>query len=181
MTRIVKNPKIYKICFWSGIAFLLIWQIYRFDYHHRTAADYNAVLDKLRVELPEVSEVESFDNYDRGASRWDCIEHNITFQEELSDKTLKKLEKLCSRNPHWVKEEDKFGVCYQYKSEKKWESDLYFLSCRLQGRQAHIEYYIDEDESLFNLIDIALFFGVILMGLFLYAIISSFRSIRENS
>ena len=66
-------------------------------------------------------------------------------------------------------------------------SDLFFLKCQIvedfeyENDSAYIEYHIDEDEALFNFIFIGLVIAGMLMGLFLYAIISSFRSVRENS
>ena len=43
--------------------------VFRSNYHHRTAADYQKIINKLHVNLPEIADVDSWDNYDRGASR----------------------------------------------------------------------------------------------------------------
>ena len=100
---------------------------YRYRYHHRVASDYERFLNSLRIDLPKVAEAESWDNYDRGASRWDCLEHVIRFENSLSDKTVTKLDRLCERNQRWSKEENPNGTIYEYRSEREWNSDLYFF------------------------------------------------------
>ena len=80
---------------------MFIIPLLRMNSHHQTAADYKKVLKKIKVELPNASKVESWDNYDRGASRWDCLEHLIEFETKLPRETVEKLEKLCATNRHW--------------------------------------------------------------------------------
>lgn len=145
---------------------------YRYRYHHRVASDYERFLNSLRIDLPKVAEAESWDNYDRGASRWDCLEHVIRFENSLSDKTVTKLDRLCERNRRWSKEENPNGTIYEYRSEREWNSDLYFFSCRLQDDKAWIEYYIDEDEGLFIILLPFLLIALALFGLVIWLLVS---------
>ena len=180
--------KIFKICFWSIGPILLVCLIFRCNYHHRIASDYNRVLDKMNLSLPSVKHVEASDNYDRGASRWDCLEYYIKFESPLPERTIKLLERRTQRSlNNWFREDRQSCIVYTYVSEREWKSDLFFLKGQIvkdleyENDSAYIEYHIDEDEALFNFIFIGLVIAGMLMGLFLYAIISSFRSVRENS
>lgn len=145
--------------------------------HHRTAADYKKVLRQIKVELPNASKVESWDNYDRGASRWDCLEHLIEFETKLPGKTVEKLEKLCATNRHWYKHDDGKRIYYEYRSEREWNSDLYFLSCRIQEDQAMIEYYIDEDEGLFVIVIYILLIFLVIAVFVLWAIVRMIKNL----
>lgn len=156
---------------------LLYGLFFRSNYHHRTAADYEKIISKLHVKLPPISQTESWDNSDRGASRWDCHEYLITFDEEYSDRTVKKFERRCKSNKHWEKELDDFdNPIYVYRSEPEWESDTYFYTCRFENKKCHIEYYIDEDEAVFNVL---IFGTLLLLWLIVLAISSLVRSIKE--
>lgn len=150
---------------------------YRCRYHHRVASDYEKVLNLLNIDLPKVAEAESWDNYDRGASRWDCLEHAISFETHISDKTITKLDRLCECNRHWLKEENPKGNIYEYRSEREWNSDLYFVSCRLQNDKAWIEYHIDEDEGLFMILLPIILIGLGLFGLVIWLVITVIISI----
>lgn len=147
------------------------------NYHHRRARNHEKLLKELHVDLPVIAEVETSDNYDRGASRWDCHEYWITFDDEFSDRTLKKFERRCRANKHWTKElDDNNNPVYVYRSEPEWESDTYFYTCRFKNDKCQIEYYIDEDEALFNI----LIYGVLLLlWLIVIVIISLVRSFKD--
>jgi hypothetical protein len=138
---------------------LLVVPFFFMRYHHRTAADYKKVMKVVDVQLPEIIEVQSWDNYDRGASRWDCLEHYLRFERSLPENTIQELERRCEKDSHWTKDETGKRIFYEYSSEPEWTSDLYFLSCRIYEDSARIEYYIDEDEGIFCfLIPIAVIF-----------------------
>ena len=133
--------------------------VFRTNYHHRTAADYQKIINKLHVNLPDVASVESCDNYDRGASRWDCLEHMISFASPLSEKTIMQLERKAARFWNkWYKECRQTSVLYTYRSEESWESDEYFYQFVIvddlveHNDYLYVEYYIDEDEVIFNIL-----------------------------
>ena len=179
--------KILKMCFWALGPILLLFLIVRCNYHHRTASDYERVFEKLNVCLPDVKDVEAFDNYDRGASRWDCLEYNIQFDSPLPEKTVRQLErKVRRRQGNWFKESGPTCVVYTYVSEKEWESDLFFLKCQIlddlesDKDSAYIEYYIDEDEAVFNFILIALLVFGMLFGLLIYGVVSAVSSAKND-
>ena len=46
----------------------------------------------------DIAEVDSWDNYDRGTSRWDCLEHKIKLATPLSEKTINQLERKATRS-----------------------------------------------------------------------------------
>ena len=138
------------------LGFCLVFQC---NYHHRTAANYQRIINKLHVNLPDYADVDSWDNYDRGASRWDCLEHKITFTSPLTEKTRKQLDRKAVRSWNkWYRECRQTSILYTYRSEETWESDAYFYHCDiiddLEGDNdyMYIEYYIDEDEVLFNIL-----------------------------
>ena len=107
--------KIFKICFWSIGPILLVCLIFRCNYHHRIASDYNRVLDKMNLSLPEVKHVEASDNYDRGASRWDCLEYYIQFESPLPERTIKQLERRTQRSlNNWFREDRQSCIIYTY-------------------------------------------------------------------
>ena len=147
---------------------------FRVDYHHRTAADYERIVKKLHVDLPEVSELESSDNYDRGASRWDCLEYWVKFAGPLPQKTIKQLDRKTTRSWNkWYRDCRQSSVFYVYRSEIEWESDSYFYQCIIEddlmedNDSMYIEYYIDEDESLFNILK---YLGLLLVWAIVYSI-----------
>lgn len=158
---------------------LLVVPFFFMKIHHITASDYKKVLKVVNVELPEIIEVQYTDNYDREASRWDCLEHFLHFECSLSESTILELERRCEKDSHWTKDDTGKRTFYEYRSEPEWKSDLYFLSCRIYDDHAWIEYYIDEDEGIFCfLIPIAVvfltFFGFILW-LIIKVILNLFR------
>ena len=114
--------KIFKICFWSIGPILLVCLIFRCNYHHRIASDYNRVLDKMNLSLPSVKHVETSNNYDRGASRWDCLEYYIQFESPLPERTIKQLERRAQRSlNNWFREDRQSCIVYTYVSEREWQ------------------------------------------------------------
>ena len=104
--------------------------VFRSNYHHCTAADYQKIINKLHVNLPDIADVDSWDNYDRGASRWDCLEHKIKLVNPLSEKTINQLERKAARSWNkWYRECCQTSMVYTYRSEESWESDAYFYHC----------------------------------------------------
>lgn len=154
----------------TGIALLVVPFLFM-KHHHRTASDYKKVLKVVDVELPEIIEVQYADNYDRGASRWDCLEYFLRFESNLPESTIQEIERRCEKDSHWTKDDTGKRTFYEYRSEPEWTSDLYFLSCRIYEDSAWIEYYIDEDEGIFCfLIPIAVVF-LTFVGFILWLII----------
>lgn len=147
--------------------YLAFCLVFRTNYHHRTAADYQKIINTLHVNLPDIASVESCDNYDRGASRWDCLEHLITFATPLSEKTIIQLERKAARSWNkWYKECRQTSMLYTYRSKESWESDAFFYHCDIiddleeDNDCMYIEYYVDEDEVIFNILK---YFGLILL------------------
>ena len=58
--------------------------------HHDLARDPYAIERIVKADLPEIVEVESRDNLDRGASRWDVYMHRVQFGEALSEERDRK-------------------------------------------------------------------------------------------
>lgn len=155
--------KITILVFTIGILLLIITPFFFMNHHHNTAADYERVLRIVDIELPDIAEVQSWDNYDRGASRWDCLEHALRFKMPLQESTIEELERRCTTNSHWRKDMSGNKIFYEYTSEPEWKSDLYFISCRIYEDGARIEYYIDEDEGIFCILIqfLVVFLGVV--------------------
>lgn len=149
------------------------------NYHHRRAGNIDRLLHEFCLGLPEVADADSSDNYDRGASRWDCHEYWVTFDEEYSDRTIRKFERRCRSNTHWEKELDDYNnPIYVYRSEPEWQSDTYFYTCRFENGKCQIEYYIDEDEATFNVL---IYGALLLLWLIVFGVISLVRTVNEKS
>ena len=78
--------------------------------HHDLAAAPDNIEKIVKVDLPEIASVESENNLDRGASKWDTYIHSGQFTEELSEESIKAIEELCvADRSHWCKEEEYYA------------------------------------------------------------------------
>lgn len=164
--------------------YLVYCLVFRSNYHHCTAADYQKIINNLHVNLPDIADVDSWDNYDRGASRWDCLEHKITFSTPLSEKTIKQLERKAARSWNkWYRECRQTSMLYTYRSAKTWDSDAYFYQCVIvddlekDNDHLYIEYYIDEDEVIFSILK---YLGLIILWGIVFPISMSIVKRRNN-
>ena len=122
--------------------------------HHDLARDPYAIERIVKVDLPEIVEVESEDNLDRGASRWDVYTHRVQFGEALSEESIKKLDQLCRTDgEHWQKNAEE-GY-YRYTAEGGVD-ELYAIDCVLYHDHAHLTYTVDESEGIFLFVAIYL-------------------------
>lgn len=134
--------------------------------HHELAKDPYSIEKIVKVDLPEIVRVESDDNLDRGSSRWDEFCHHGQFAENVSEESIKAMEKLCLTNSlHWSKDTNKGFYIYSDQTRK----DLYSVYCTISPDHFYMIYEIDEDEGLFVilpffLVNIALLgWGIILV------------------
>ena len=115
--------------------------------HHDLARDPYAIERIVKLDLPEIVEVESEDNLDRGASRWDVYMHRVLFGEALSVESIKELDRLCRTDSlHWLKNAEE-GY-YRYTAEGGVD-ELYAIDCVLYRDHAHWDYTVDESEGIF--------------------------------
>ena len=115
--------------------------------HHDLARDPYAIERIVKADLPEIVEVESRDNLDRGASRWDVYMHRVQFGEALSEESIKKLDRLCRTDSlHWQKNHEE--AYYRYIAEGGVD-ELYAIDCVLYHDHAHLTYMVDESEGIF--------------------------------
>ena len=129
--------------------------------HHDLARDPYAIERIVKVDLPEIVEVESEDNLDRGASRWDVYTHRVQFGDTLSEESIKKFDRLCRTDSlHWLKNAEE-GY-YRYTAEGGVD-ELYAIDCVLYRDHAHWDYMVDESEGVFLFVAIYLcgYFGLI--------------------
>ena len=90
--------------------------------HHDLAKDPNNIEKIVKVDLPDIAFVESENNLDRSASRWDIFEHRGKFICELTEETTTTLDNLCQTDSlHWRKAQDR--TVYSYYDEGD-ESDV---------------------------------------------------------
>ena len=74
--------------------------------HHELAADPYNIEKIVKVDLPDIASVQSMD--DLGGSRWDMFVHQGRFTEEISEKSIQKMDELCQSDTiHWSKNSDK--------------------------------------------------------------------------
>ena len=144
--------KAFKIYGWAWVALIVVTILSLLlmlvvPSHHDLAADPYRVEQIVDVDLPDIASVESDNNLDRGASRWDAYWHDAQFGEKLSEETIKQLDELCKTDSsHWSKNTDK--GCYFY-SDGGGEDYLYSVSCHIYDDHFYLTYYIDEDEGIF--------------------------------
>ena len=153
--------KIYK---WAWVCLLTITAITAMiahPTHHNLAQNPNKVDKIVHVDLPDLTNIESEDNLDRGASRWNYFEHSADFEHPLTAKTIKKLDKLCKTDSeHWSK--DKSEGCYIY-SDAGGIDDLYSVSCYIYNDHVYIYYIIDETEGIFVIIPFFLIYTIFIL------------------
>lgn len=117
-----------------------------FSPHHRLAQDPTNIERITEVDLPDMLSVDSWDNLDRGSSRWDCFNHRSCFADKLSDDCIRQLESLClTDSAHWHKN-DSAGF-YEYSDDAWWDGG-YCIHCLIYEDCSYVEYYVDEDEGL---------------------------------
>ena len=115
--------------------------------HHDLARDPYAIERIVKVDLPEIVEVESEDNLDRGSSRWDVYTHRVQFGDTLSEESIKELDRLCHNDSlHWHKNAEE-GY-YRYIAEGGVD-ELYAIDCEIYHGHARLTYTVDESEGIF--------------------------------
>lgn len=138
--------------------------------HHKLGANPERLLKKLKVELPEVQSIESSDNFDRGASRFDCYNHTVRFVEPLPVSTIAELEELCNKDDRWETEPTAENVWYYYGDSGR--GDLYMYSCNIYRDVVYLEYCVDEFEGGFKLMII---FPLLLLCVLIFSIWNAVR------
>ena len=128
--------------------------------HHELAEDSNNLEKIVKVDLPDIESCESFNNLDRGASRWDVFEHRGKFVNELSDETIMTLDDLCLTDSlHWRKAVDK--NVYSYYDEGGID-ELYSVFCLISKEGFTLEYEVDESEGLFVILPFVIAYAILL-------------------
>lgn len=141
----------FKIYGWAWVVLLVVTVItilvmWIYPTHHKMAKKPNKIERIVDIDLPDLKNIESSDNLDRGASRWDCYSHSADFVEPLSAETINELDRRCNTDSeHWSKEVD---GCYVY-CDNGGIDDLYFVYCWIYNDEVHIEYMVDETEGIF--------------------------------
>ena len=131
--------------------------------HHDLAAAPDNIEKIVKVDLPEIASVESENNLDRGASRWDTYIHSGQFTEELSEESIKAIDELCvADRSHWCKEEEYYAYF-----DRGGIDDLYLVTCIIYHDHFKLTYEVDESEGIFVLFP----FVIAYMILFAWGII----------
>ena len=105
----MKRPlKIYG-CAWAAIiaATIVTFAVMIiYPSHHELAADPYSIEKIVKVNLPDITSVQTMD--DLGGSRWDMFVHQGRFTEEISEESIQKMDELCQSDTiHWSKNSDK--------------------------------------------------------------------------
>ena len=142
------------------------------------ARDPYAIERIVKVDLPEIVEVESEDNLDRGSSRWDVYTHRVQFGDTLSEESIKKLEWLCRTDgEHWMKNAEE-GY-YRYTAEGGVD-ELYAIDCVLYHDHAHWDYTVDESEGIFLFVAILLCAYLMLLWGVVLVVVGVVKRIIKN-
>ena len=144
--------------------------------HHELARDPNNIEKILKLYLPDIKHVDSEDNMDRGASRWDYYGHDIQFCETLSEDCIRELERRCVEDAkHW-KKNDETG-CFIYVDENY---DEYSVYCCVCSEHASLQYDIDEDEEIWSFLLIMIGFVCLMLASVLFMVLyMAFIKIKE--
>lgn len=135
--------------------------------HHDLAAAPDNIEKILKVDLPEIASVESENNLDRGASKWDTYIHSGQFTEELSEESIKAIEELCvADRSHWCKEEEYYAYF-----DRGGIDDLYLVTCIIYHDHFKLTYEVDESEGIFVLFPFVIAYMILLAwGIILFII-----------
>ena len=129
--------------------------------HHDLAKDPNNIEKVIKVDLPDISCVESTDNLDRGASRWDVYVHHAKFSETLSANSINVMDERCQTDSaHWQKDEDK--GCYSYTCSGGID-ELYSISCTIYEDHFVLTYEVDESEGILLLCSFVIVYYVLMI------------------
>ncbi|MBR4887216.1 MAG: hypothetical protein IKU16_08065 [Muribaculaceae bacterium] len=147
-----KSTKIYVgwWCAMFGVMLITVLHVYTgiFSFHRCRAKVPGNVEIITGVDLPNLKNIDSWDNLDRGSSRWDCFSHSAEFEEPLSENCIRKLEKLCQTQPeNW----SKFGDNKYSYHEGDGDDEVmgeYSVTCNITRDSCNVTYYIDESEGL---------------------------------
>lgn len=146
--------------------------------HHDLARDPYAIERIVKVDLPEIVEVESKDNLDRGASRWDMYTHSVQFSDTLSEESIKELDQRCYTDSlHWQKNAEE-GY-YRYTAEGGVD-ELYAIDCVLCHDHARLTYTVDESEGIFFFVAILLCAYLMLLWGVVLVVIGIVKRIIKN-
>ena len=146
--------------------------------HHDLARDPYAIERIVKVDLPEIVEVESEDNLDRGASRWDVYMHRVQFGEALSEESIKKLDRLCRTDSlHWRKNHEE--AYYRYTAEGGID-ELYAIDCEIHHDYAYLTYTVDESEGILLFVAIYLCVHLMLLWGVVLLVIAVVKRIVKN-
>ena len=172
-----------KIYLWAWAVFFVaaivaVVAVMMIPSHHDLARDPYAIERIVKLDLPEIVEVESEDNLDRGASRWDVYTHRVQFGDTLSEENIKKLEWLCRTDgEHWMKNAEE-GY-YHYTAEGGID-ELYAIDCVLYHDHAHWDYTVDESEGIFLFVAILLCGYLLLLWGLVLIVIGIVKRIVKN-
>ena len=142
--------------------------------HHDLAAAPDNIEKIVKVDLPEIASVESENNLDRGASRWDTYIHSGQFTEELSEESIKAIEELCvADRSHWCKEEEYYAYF-----DRGGIDDLYLVTCIIYHDHFKLTYEVDESEGVFVLFPFVIAYMILFAWGIILLIIRLFRRKR---
>ena len=155
-----KNIKIYALV-WVAVIASAIGVMVSVPSHHDRARDPHAIEKIVKLDLPDIAQVESEDNMDRGTSRWDLYVHRGRFSESLSVESIEIMETLClADSVHWSKNESE--GCYVYNDEGGID-ELYSVSCSIYADRFVTSYFVDESEGIFGILLLLLVGSVLLV------------------
>ncbi|MBO5815404.1 MAG: hypothetical protein J6R30_04755 [Bacteroidales bacterium] len=147
--------------------------------HHELAADPYSIEKIVKVDLPDIAFVESENNLDRSASRWDVFEHRGKFICKLPEETIMTLDDLCQTDSrHWRKTQDR--NVYSYYDEGGIDG-LYCVFCLISHDGFTINYEVEESEGIFILSALIVVYMILITWGMILLIVSLFRKNPKKS
>lgn len=170
------STKIY-LCAWT-VAYFLYIGIIAWPSLHKQACNPNRIESLVDLRLPDILEVKSDDNLDRGASRFDHYVHDIKFVEDISEECIEEMERRCQMDSkHWSKNK---ALGYYFYVDSGGIDSLYEVSCVIYRDHAHIEYMISEDEGIFGIMALCVLYGILILWGVVLGIVAAVRKFRNR-
>lgn len=105
---------------------------------NRIATDPERIANEANFDLPAYIVVSQNDNMDRGASAWSSYSWDLILKEPLSEKNLKKLDKLVDKDSHWHSYQKDDEKVYIYDIEE--EDRIFSIEINVDKRKVYMYY-----------------------------------------
>lgn len=105
---------------------------------NRVADDPDRIASKANLHLPGYEVVERWDNYNRGSSAWSEIDYVLKTKEPMSEKFIKRLDKLVSKEDEWC--HDIANQSYSFRSDSEGDRPVISIVVEVPSGTIRVSY-----------------------------------------